>query len=205
MERESLDSLLGVLQARGFTVIGPTVRDGAIVLDRIEEMADLPRGLSDEQDGGTYRLVDRDDDALFGYVAGPRSWKHFLHPPRIALWRAQRNNGEIEIREEPDEPPRYAFLGVRSCDLHAIAIQDRVMMEGEHPDPHYVSRREGAFIIAINCGEAGGTCFCVSMGTGPRADKGYDLALTEIIDEGRHYFTVEVGSERVTAVMAEIA
>jgi len=204
IECESLDALLGVLRGRGFTVIGPTVREGAIVYDRVSSTGDLPRWLSDEQDGGTYRLVDRDDDALFGYVAGPRSWKHFLHPPRIALWRAQRNNGEIEIREEPDEPPRYAFLGVRSCDLHAIAIQDRVMMEGEHPDPHYVSRREGAFIIAINCGEAGGTCFCVSMGTGPRADKGYDLALTEIIDEGRHYFTVEVGSERGAAVMAEI-
>ena len=204
MERESLDALLGVLRDRGFTVIGPTVRDGAIVLDRIEGTADLPRGLGDVQDGGSYRLVERDDDALFGFVAGPRSWKHFLHPPRITLWRARSKNGEMEIEEEPEEPPAYAFLGVRSCDLHAIAIQDRVMIEGEHPDPHYQARREGAFIIAINCGEAGGTCFCVSMGTGPRAEAGYDLALTEIIEDGRHRFTVEVGTERGAGVLADV-
>ena len=39
-----------------------------------------------------------------------------------------------------------------------------------------------AFIVAVNCFEPGGTCFCVSMGTGPKAESGYDLALTEILD-----------------------
>ncbi len=40
---------------------------------------------------------------------------------------------------------------MRSCELHAIAIQDRVLMEGAYPDPAYVARREGAFIVAVNC------------------------------------------------------
>jgi ferredoxin len=200
----AIGDLIAALQRRGFTVIGPTVRDGAIVYDEITGEHDLPRGVTDVQDGGTYRLVERDDNALFGYVAGPRSWKHFLHPPRLTLWRAKRQGAKIEIAEEPDEPPPYAFLGVRSCDLHAIAIQDRVMMEGEHPDPHYAARRRGTFIVAINCGEAGGTCFCVSMGTGPKADAGYDLALTELMDGDGHRFTVEAGSERGAEVAAEL-
>ncbi len=43
------------------------------------------------------------------------------------------------------------------------------------------------------------------MDTGPRAGSGFDLALTEVIEEGRHYFTVETGSEAGEEVMAEVA
>jgi sulfhydrogenase subunit beta (sulfur reductase) len=205
IDRDALDALLAALRGRGYTVVGPTVRDQAIVYDEVASIADLPAGWTDEQDGGTYRLRRRDDEALFGYVVGPRSWKHFLHPPKLTLYRARRDGAGLEISEPPDEPPSYAFLGVRSCDLHAIAVQDRVLMDGAHPDPHYTARRQGAFIVAINCGEAGGTCFCVSMQTGPRAESGFDLALTEVIDGDGHRFVVEVGSERGEEVLAEVA
>jgi sulfhydrogenase subunit beta (sulfur reductase) len=203
IERESLDALLEALQGRGYTVVGPTVRDQAIVYDELSCCDDLPAGWTDEQDGGTYRLRRRDDDALFGYVVGPRSWKHFLHPPKLTLFRARREGGEMEIAEEPDEPPRYAFLGVRSCDLHAIATQDRIFIGGRFVDRDYAARREGAFVVVANCFEPGGTCFCVSMGTGPRSEAGYDLALTEIL-EGEHRLLVEVGTERGAAVLSEL-
>jgi ferredoxin len=87
---------------------------------------------------------------------------------------------------------------VRSCELHAIAIQDKVFMD---TDPLYRAHRERAFLVAVNCGQAGGTCFCASMKTGPRAESGFDLALTEILEDGRHAFTVEAGSERGSAVL----
>jgi ferredoxin len=205
IERDGLDELLAALGRRGFTPIGPTVRDGAIVYDEIATIDDLPAGWTDEQDGGHYRLRRRDDEALFGYAVGPQSWKRFLHPPELKLWRARRGeDGALEVSEEADDAPAYAFIGVRSCELHAIAIQDRVMMDGEYPDPFYRARREGAFIVAVNCTVAGGTCFCVSMETGPRAESGYDLALTEVIEDGRHYFVCESGSERGAELIAEL-
>ena len=187
IDRTGLDELLAALGRRGLEVIGPTVRDGAIVYDEIAGCDDLPAGWTDEQDGGTYRLRRREDEALFGYAVGPQSWKRFLHPPELTLWRARRGaDGELEVeRGAADEPPSYAFIGVRSCELHAIAIQDQVLMEGAYPDPFYRARRESAFIVAVNCTVAGGTCFCVSMETGPRAEGGYDLALTEVIEDGR--------------------
>ena len=52
-------------------------------------------------------------------------------------------------------------------------------------------RRESAFILSVNCLHPCGTCFCDSMGTGPKADTGFDLNLTELED----YFLVEIGSE----------
>src|SRR6266566_3566199 len=144
LEREHFQRLLDVLHNKEYQVVGPTVRDNAIVYETLTAVADLPIGYTDEQDGGRYRLKKRADDALFGYAVGPHSWKKFLHPPVIRLWQGRRGN---------------------IC------------------------------IIALNCGQAGGTCFCTSMQTGPKADAGFDLALTEVLEEGRHYFVIEVGTE----------
>ena len=99
---------------------------------------------------------------------------------------------------------RYAFLGARSCELHAIGILDRALLSGPRPDPADSARTAELFIVAVQCGQAGGTCFCVSMNTGPVAQRGFDLALTEILDAAQHYFVVEVGSERGAEVMRDV-
>jgi ferredoxin len=201
--RDGLAALITGLRADGFRVLGPTRRDDAIVYDDIETLADLPAGWTDEQDGGHYRLKRRDDDALFGYAVGPHAWKRFLHPPLLRLWRAERDAAGIHVTTDPEPSERFAFLAVRACELHAIAIQDRVFLQGPYVDKHYQARREGAFIVAVNCGQAGGTCFCTSMNTGPKASAGYDLALTEMPGEP-HEFLLEIGSERGAALRARL-
>lgn len=203
--RTDFPHLFDVLHRRGYTIVGPTVSSGAIIYDEIESVDDFPAGFTDEQDAATYRLKRRDDAALFGYVVGPHSWKKFLFPPVARLWRATRNNGAMEIESREEAPPRYAFLGVRACELKAIQIQDRVFAGGEYTDPIYRRRRAGAFIIAVNCTQAGGTCFCVSMNTGPRARDGYDLAITELSDGDRHEFLIEAGSDDGSDVLAELS
>ena len=204
IEPGALDALVGALRGRGYRVLGPSVRDGAIVYDDLESAGELPVGWTDSQDGGRYRLERREDEARFGYAVGPHSWKQFLLPPRIRLWQARQNgDGGLEVEEEPLDETPLAFIGVRSCELHAIDIQDRVFVGGRVKDRDYAARREGAFLVAVNCFEPGGTCFCVSMGTGPKAESGYDLALTEILD-GEHRFLVETGSERGAEVLAEL-
>ncbi len=196
MSVQGLDRLIQALRRDGHEVIGPVRRDDAIVYDRIGSVGDLPAGWTDEHAPGRYRLRRRDDAALFGYVVGPHSWKNQLHPPRRRLWRARRHDGMVEIVAQPEETPKLAFIGVRSCDLHAIGIQDRVFIAPEHRDEVYRTRREEAFVVAVNCSEARQSCFCASMRTGPRASGGFDLALTELLDGNRHDFFVEVGSER---------
>jgi sulfhydrogenase subunit beta (sulfur reductase) len=205
---DGLDALLQALRRRGYRLVGPTLRDGAIVYDEIASAADLPAGWTDVQDGGTYRVERRNDQALFGYPVGPHSWKRFLFPAATRLWRARRvagrGTGDFEIDDTREETPRYAFIGVRGCDLRAIAVQDRVFLEGPHVDPVYKALRDGAFVVAVNCGQAGGTCFCVSMKTGPRVTAGFDLALTEVLEDGRHEFIVETGTDRGAEVLREI-
>jgi len=200
---EALDDLIASLRRRGFRVLGPTVRDGAIVYDELETASELPVGWTDRQEPGSYRLERREDEARFGYAVGPHSWKRFLFPPRVRLWRALRNGGDPVVEEEPLDETPLAFVGVRACELHAIGIQDRVFTGGAFVDRDYEARRRGAFIVAVNCIEPGGNCFCVSMDAGPRVDAGYDLALTELLDGG-HRFLVEVGSELGAEVLAEL-
>jgi ferredoxin len=201
---DGVSALLDALHRRGYRVVGPTVRDQTIVYDDIASLADLPRGWTDEQDGGRYRLTRRGDDALFGFAVGPHSWKKFLHSPEQRLWRAERTTEGVRVVAEPPSAEPLALVGVRSCELHAIAIQGRVLLDGAHPDPHYRARREGIFMVAVNCAEPGGTCFCASMNTGPQATGGYDLALTEIAGAGEHRFVVDAGSEAGRTVLAEL-
>jgi ferredoxin len=200
---QALEDLIGALRRRGFRVLGPTVRDQAIVYDELESSAELPVGWTDRQEAGTYRLERREDDARFGYAVGPHSWKQFLFPARLRLWRARANGGAPVVEEEqPDETP-LAFIGVRACELNAIGIQDRVFTGGKFVDRDYAARRQGIFVVAVNCGEPGGTCFCVSMDAGPRVEQGYDLALTEVLD-GEHRFLVEAGSAVGAEVLADL-
>jgi len=206
LRRSDFDALLLALKRRGYTIVGPTIRDQAIVYDEIEHSSDLPIGWTDEQDAGRYRLVRRTDEALFGYAVGPQSWKQYQLPAEVTVWRARVDErGVLTELESPQATrPRYAFLGARSCELHAIGIVNRVLLGGSHPDRADRSRIEDAFVIAVQCGVAGGTCFCVSMGTGPVAGQGFDLALTEVIDGPEHYFHVEVGSERGADLLGDV-
>jgi ferredoxin len=195
--------LIQALIRRGYEVIGPTIRDGAIIYDRVTSVEELPKGWTDEQQGGKYKLKHRADEALFGYTVGPHSWKKFLFPAFARLWKAQRANGHFQILPEEQKSPKVAFLGVRACELHAIGIQDKVFLEGPFADSHYKSRRKDIFVVAVNCTQAGGTCFCDSMGTGPKATSGYDLSLTEVVKDSQHFLLAHAGTKAGAKIVAE--
>ena len=198
---EGLQALIEALAARGHDVIGPVERDGAIIYDHIAGIADLPAGRTDRQEAGSYRLENRSDDALFGYAVGPQSWKRYLHRPIETLFRVRRVGEELAFDPPRDQAGRTAFIGVRSCELAAIAIQDRVLQGGRYVNTEYGARRAQTFLVAMNCGDPSATCFCTSMDTGPRAGAGYDIALTELLD-GRHEFLAEPGTDAGAALLA---
>jgi len=202
VDLDGLKALLEVFARDGRTVLGPTVRDGAIVIDELEGAEDLPAGWGDEQGPGSYRLVRRDDEARFGHVVGPHSWKAELFPPRTLLVRSALSGDGFTV-EAPEGSRPAAFVGVRPCDLRAIETQDLVFDRTERPDPTYRNRRADTVVVAVQCTDPAATCFCTSMGTGPRSTSGFDLALTEILDGG-HRFVVEIGSETGRGLLAEV-
>ncbi|MGI9584024.1 MAG: 4Fe-4S dicluster domain-containing protein [Acidimicrobiia bacterium] len=201
LDRSNFDVLFEQLHEAGYTVVGPTLHEDSIVYDTLSSSADLPVGMTSEQQPGHFRVVERDDEALFGYAVGPQSWKKFLFPPRTTLWHAVSENGNIRFEAREPADTRYAFLGARSCELAAMSIQDRVFTGGPGEDPTYSNARNDALTVAVNCGVPGGTCFCVSMGTGPKCESGYDLVLTELIDEDGHRFLVEAGTDTGASIL----
>jgi ferredoxin len=191
MEPAGLASLLSALWAAGYRVIGPTVGDGAIVYGEVRSLSDLPQGLTDQQEAGQYRLVSREDRALFGFHVGPHSLKRLLLPPKERLFATIRKGSALSVVPEPIPTEKIAFLGAKACEIQAMLTQDQVLVGGAHPDVQYLARRNNLLIIGTSCTSAGGTCFCTSMGGSPRVDAGADLALTEVISADAHYFVVE--------------
>ena len=190
LQKSEFDLLLANLQNNGYQTIGPRLQDEGIIYADIGGMKDLPRGILSEQNPASYRMIQTGKDRYFDFIPANQSWKQFLFPPRQTLFTALYD-GQWQIKENIEPSPRYALIGVRSCELAAIHIQDKIFLREDFQDPIYRNRRESLFILAVNCLDPDSTCFCVSMGTGPRHTAGYDLCITEL-DE---VFLVEVGSE----------
>lgn len=202
LERAAFPQLLAALSARGYRILGPVVRDGAVTLETIRSALDLPRGWRDRQEGGTYRLEPHASARLFEVVNGPDSLKRFTFVPREPLLQIEigpRGSG-FSAQEQVPEIERIAVLGVRACDLAALAVQDRIFLRDRFPDAQYAARRRGLLLVAVQCTRSVSTCFCTSFGTGPEVERGFDVALTEL-DAG---FLVRAGSPEGAEIVAEL-
>ncbi len=201
---DGLQTVIDLLRAQGYTVLGPTVADGVIDFRSITGIDELPQGWGDEQDNASYRLRRRDDDAVFAFACGAQSAKPAFFPADELLWRSrlQEQGPELDQPEDPGPGPPYAFLGLRSCDLAAIGIHDHILTSRIAADAHYARRRADSVIIAVTCTDPAGTCFCVSMDTGPVPRRGYDLALTELYADGPHRFVAQAGTPRGEELLA---
>lgn len=199
---DQFEQLLDLLKNAGYKLLGPTVRDEVIIYDELQSAKDLPIGWTDEQDPGRYRLKKRNDKAYFGYNLGPHSWKKYLFPPKEKLWSAKKQaNGKLTILQETEpQDEKMAFIGVRACEIQGIVVLDKVFNTKLAIYQQYQRRRENTFIMAVNCTTCVNTCFCASMQAGPHVKEGYDLSLTEVIDDKQHYFILMIGSDRGAAI-----
>jgi len=194
LPREDIDRLIALLREDGRVVVGPTVQDSAVVYDEIGSGADLPIGTTDEQEPGRYRISKDDNGSAgkaFDFASSPMSWKTYTYPASVPIAKATRDGEELAYEAIEHDAPRMAYIGVRACDIAALAIHDEVLAGGPYIDEDYADRRGKAFIVAVECAKPSGTCFCASMGTGPEVSTGFDVALTELEDG----YVVKLGSE----------
>lgn len=201
LPRSAFDALINALVQVGYRCVGPQVRDGAIVYDSLHAARDLPYAIRDHQKPGSYRLDDGVGARCFAWANGPQALKPLLFHPHEVLWQAQRDaDGGLRFVAAVAEPEKLAVIGVRACDLAALRLHDQHFLESTVVDPGYQARRAGMFLVAVHCTHPADTCFCASTGDGPRATKGFDLALSEQ-DDG---FLVEVGSEAGERIVASL-
>ncbi len=200
----ALQVLIDALRRRGYRVLGPVRVDGAILYAEVESAADLPRGWIDHQQPGSYRLEQTDDPRSFAHTVGPQSFKRLFLPPRQSVWKISREGDGLQVQASVPEKQRWALLGARSCELEAVAIQDRVFLSDSYRDEHYAARRQDVLVVAVHCSRAVATCFCASQNTGPQARRGFDLALTELMVDGTLQLLAEAASPAGSALLADV-
>jgi len=113
--------------------------------------------------------------------------KYFL-PQRETLLKFTARGSQTA--EPVVDISRKVIVGAHPCDVYATWLLDEVF-SSDNKDPNYLSRRERALIIGLDCGQpCDEYSFCHDMGTNT-VETGYDLMLTDI---GDAYF-VEVGTQ----------
>ena len=193
--RSGLDAMLQELARAGYRVVGPTVRDRAIVYDDLAAGDDLPTGCAVDQQPGRWRLDANAEPTRFGWTPGADSWKQFVMPPHQDVLRIRRHDGSW-VAETPLPPDRpLALIGARDCELRALDVLDRVLLDTDHPDPRYAARRRDVFIVAVTCGVPSATCWCTSIGGGPQPRHGFDLRITELHDADGHRLVVDAATD----------
>ena len=201
LPRADLGLLYQALIDEGYQVVGPQQQDGAIIFDYLDDVRDLPWGAQEKVAPGSYQLVQSDEQRCFSWNTGPQAFKPFLFKPTQLLWTGQETSTGVTFKPvEPNAKP-LAFLGVRSCDISALYLQDKHFMHGVYADTWYTEQRNQLCIIAVNCSQSAQTCFCVSTGDGPEASFGFDLLLDEV-DDG--YLILPKG-EKGNRVLARLA
>jgi sulfhydrogenase subunit beta (sulfur reductase) len=191
LPRARFDSLIDTLTEMGAECLGPTIQDGAIVYAPIDSSSDFPQGIHDQQSPGSYKLTTDNSPRWFAWANGPQALKPLLFAPEEKLWQVERDaTGHLEFKAHAPPKKVTAVIGVRACDLAALALQNKHFLDRSEPDPAYATRYQHLIVIAVNCTHPAATCFCHVTGDGPTASEHYDILLDEL-DEG---FAVIIGS-----------
>lgn len=168
----------------------------ALILERLLNLGYTVYGTVNEKGAGVFRPLNDINEFSLRCTGGTLPPKYIWYRPFETLFVHDRKTGNIDA---DFSPVKHAVFGIRPCDVHALIALDEVFLGGSHIDPYYWSRRVDLIIVAFNCVEAGDTCFCSSMGTGPGLKHDYDLLITEL--EGKNDSTsfserylLEVGS-----------
>ena len=135
--------------------------------------------------------------------------KIFFYPPREQVYPLPATGYKKRL-----------FFGVKNCDLHALTILDRALLEDDNfTDLNYKKWREATYIIGADCTEITSACHCNLIGLHPYPDVNYDLNMSriqagyyleaktpkgeEIITLMKHYIPLEEASGAVPEEVAQ--
>jgi len=152
-------------------VVGYRVSGDAVGFGPVESLESLPLGLEDSQAPGAYRLS-RGSSGFFRHShASPKYW---LHLPVQEVFTVLEDYAVDIARYDTYSA---ALFGIKPCDLVSMEVLDRILKN----DDSYWSRRSKIELVVVEeCTVPGATCFCGSIGTGPSASTGFDIAYARL-------------------------
>jgi len=203
----SFQTLIQNLLQEEFTLVGPqNDANLAIVYKEFESFDQLPRGLKDTQSAGHYRLEQTNLPSFFSqFTSGPQSAKNFLFPSLQKLFSIEKSknlNKAPKLIAKNFSKKKYAFIGLRACEIAAIKLQDKVF-EGAAAS-FYQKQRENIFIIGVECTSNVSSCFCADMNSGPAIQGGADLTLIEYPLDGIYRWGLRALSKKGISLVKKL-
>lgn len=95
---------------------------------------------------------------------------------------------------------KMLVVGVKACDLKALQILDKALINSDFIDPDYKQLRDNTTIISSDCTEVGEYCHCNLKNGKPYSENGFDLNLSPI--NGKYLVTS--GSEKGEALLETV-
>ncbi len=141
-------------------------------------------------------IFDRFDENTFtlGYGKPSLPQKSEVLPQSEIIFELKKG----EYREVITGNGKMLF-GMRACDAMGMR-QAGSFMNRDMPDPYYRLKEEEILKVVMACaGPQNETCFCTAVGSGPFAEKGFDLQFYDVGDE----FLVEAESEKGEKLIAD--
>jgi len=96
------------------------------------------------------------------------------HTERFLKFRRQGRGYEVQPAGAP--APTVLF-GAKPCDMAAVDMLRRVMLEGRFKDEGFEERRNSVIAVAVACETPDRYCFCDAFGLSPGSTRGADLML----------------------------
>ncbi len=170
------------LQAK-YDVIGPTRKGGA----------------TSTYSYTAFGSVERAIDLEMGFSSNMVSHKKIFFPDNEPLYKFKKDGQDVQLEDRREVwDKEKVIIGIRPCDITAIASLDNALM-GSFVDQHYQDKRRKSILIGLTCDSARSGCFCSSVGSGPDIEKGYDLLLTDIGDSFFFKAGTDLGEKLISA------
>jgi sulfhydrogenase subunit beta (sulfur reductase) len=118
------------------------------------------------------RLAGQERLALDGYRS--------VDPAKILVYGVREKVAPVGVGSQAG-----LLAGVKACDIKALELLDRALINDEFADPAYSAWRERTTVLSFDCTEAGPTCHCTLVGGKPYAETGFDANAARL---GSHYF-----------------
>jgi sulfhydrogenase subunit beta (sulfur reductase) len=84
------------------------------------------------------------------------------------------------------------IVGAKACDLNALELLDKALINSDFSDPNYYYWRKNTTIISSDCINTGPNCFCLLLDGKTYAERGFDLNLTRINEN----YKIEVATDK---------
>lgn len=99
---------------------------------------------------------------------------------------------------------KRVVAGTKACDLKALILLDKAMLESGFTDQAYYHWRKNTLIISTDCDEICETCHCNLVGGKPFAEEGFDVNVSSVNDSYVLTSGSVQGDEFLTVMKKEI-